>query len=99
MRNFEKKKINFYKKNKIKLSRIILKEFSNLLGIKHNSLKIFRIYGWKYSYSNHSTNINSYWDNKYKLGICGDWFLGPKAEHAWESANKLFDKIKKTLKK
>ncbi len=96
---FSKKIINSYKKNKIKFSRIILKEFSNLLGIRHKSLKIFRIHGWKYSYSNYSTNINSYWNNKYKLGICGDWFLGPKAEHAWMSANKLFDKIKKTLKK
>ena len=92
---FSKKIINSYKKNKIKFSRIILKEFSNLLGIRHKSLKIFRIHGWKYSYSNCSTNINSYWNNKYKLGICGDWFLGPKAEHAWMSANKLFDKIKK----
>ena len=92
---FSKKIINSYKKNKIKFSRIILKEFSNLLGIRHKSLKIFRIHGWKYSYSNYSTNINSYWNNKYKLGICGDWFLGPKAEHAWMSANKLFDKIKK----
>ena len=45
-------------------------------------------------YSNYSTNINSYWNNKYKLGICGDWFLGP-AEHVYE-CNKLFDKIKNT---
>jgi len=94
-KKFSDKIINTYKKNKIKFSNIILKEFSNILGIKYKSLKVFRIHGWKYSYSNSSTNINSYWNSKYKLGICGDWFLGPKAEHAWTSANKLFDRIKK----
>ena len=28
-----------------------------------------------------------------KLGICGDWMCGPKAEDAWNSASKLADQI------
>ena len=92
---FSKKIINIYKKNKFKYSNIILKEFSNLLGIKNKSLKIYRIHGWKYSHNNYKSSLDSSWNNKYKIGICGDWFLGPKAEHAWLSASKLFNKIKK----
>ena len=31
---------------------------------------------------------------KNNLGICGDWFNGPKVENAWLSANDLAIKIK-----
>ena len=30
-----------------------------------------------------------------KIGVCGDWLIGPKAEDAWSSARDLFNKIKK----
>jgi len=38
--------------------------------------------------------LNSSWNKKYQLGICGDWFGGPKVENAWLSANDLAKKIK-----
>ena len=31
----------------------------------------------------------SNWNKKKQLGICGDWFDGPKVENAWLSANDL----------
>ena len=53
------------------------------------------IHGWKYSFNTHSTSKKSYWNYKYRLGICADWFVGPYAESAWISSNSLFEKIKK----
>ena len=30
---------------------------------------------------------------KKKLGVCADWFVGPRLESGWISANDLFEKI------
>ena len=32
---------------------------------------------------------------KKKLGVCADWFVGPRLESGWISANDLFKKISK----
>ena len=39
-------------------------------------------------------NIQSYWDKKIGLGLCGDWFGGPRLENGWLSAKDLYNKIK-----
>ena len=93
--NWAKKFINKYKNNQIKTTNIVLNEFSRLTGINNNDKIFDHIHGWKYSFSSNKTNLKSYWSKKYRLGVCGDWFLGPKAEHAWLSANDLYKKIKK----
>ena len=93
--NYSKKIIDVYKKKKVYFSKLLIKEFSNILNSNFNSFKIFKIHGWKYSSSQTSSGIKSYWDNNLKIGICGDWFIGPKAESAWFSANDLFEQIKK----
>ena len=66
----------------------------NLTGFKNNKIVDTSIHGWKYAYSNQPTaSIKSSWDKKFNLGICADWFSGPKAEDAWLSAYDLFKKI------
>ncbi len=92
---FSKKNINLYKKKKNYYSNLIAKEFSNILNINFKSLKIFRIHGWKYSYNKIKTNDEFYWSKKLRIGVCGDWFIGPNAESSWMSANALFNAIKK----
>jgi predicted NAD/FAD-dependent oxidoreductase len=94
-----KKYINNYKDNKSMVSRLLLARFNLLTGFKNKNLVFKNIHGWKYSYNLKSTNMFSYWSNKHNLGICGDWFIGPKVEHAWLSANDLFKTIKKSLHK
>ena len=89
------KYINNYKDKKNIVSRLFLSRFNLLTGYKNKNLVFKDIHGWKYSYNLKPTKMFSYWSNKYNLGICGDWFLGPRAEHAWLSANDLFKKIKK----
>ena len=39
--------------------------------------------------------MKSYWDKNKRIGVCADWFIGPKVESAWLSANDLAKKIKK----
>ena len=73
----------------------MLKEFCKITGYDFNLFKIIKLHGWKYSYNKKKLKLNSIWIKKFNFGICGDWFLGPKADSAWKSACGLFSKIKK----
>ena len=95
---FSKKTINYFKKNKKKYEQLILTRFEELTGYKAKNTVFQNIHGWKYAYKKKETSgLESFWLNKYKLGVCGDWFSGNKAEHAWLSANNLYFKTKKNL--
>ena len=37
--------------------------------------------------------IQSFWSNSLKIGICGDWFGGPRYENGWISASDLYKKM------
>ena len=93
--SYSNKLINIYKKKRKYFSNQIIKEFSNILDLNQRSFKAYKIHGWKYSYNDTYSGKKCYWDKKFRLGICGDWFIGPKAEAAWLSAKNLYDKIKK----
>ena len=92
---FSKKIINLFKENKNKHQSKILKRFEFLLGYQTKNIVFKSMHGWKYAYNKTNTGVESLWLNKYKLGVCADWFSGPKAEHAWLSAKNLFFRIKK----
>jgi len=90
-----KKVINKYKNNRISVMNLIINRFLKFTGFQKSKIIFKNIHGWKYAYNNKPTKIKSYYSRQYKLGICGDWFLGPKAENAWLSSEDLFKKIKK----
>ena len=90
---WSKKTINKYKTDKSMMNKLISK-FTQLTGLEKNKIVYKKIHGWKYSYSYQKTSLLSNWNKKYQLGICGDWFGGPKVENAWLSANDLAKKIK-----
>ena len=92
---FAKKIIKKYKKRKKFYLQVITKEFLNILGLKNSDIFFKELHGWKYSHNNEPIKLNSYWDKKLRLGICGDWFNGPRVEDAWTSAQDLYKKIKK----
>lgn len=91
---YSKKIINNYKNKKDFFTSNIIREFLKITGFEYKHLIFKSIHGWKYSYNHKQTSLKSYWSKKYNLGICGDWFVGPKAESAWISAQDLFKKIK-----
>jgi predicted NAD/FAD-dependent oxidoreductase len=90
---WSKKTINKYKIDKSIMSQLITR-FIKLTGFEKNKIIFKKIHGWKYSYNYKKTPYLSLWNKKYNLGICGDWFNGPKVENAWLSANDLAKKIK-----
>ena len=90
---WSKKTINKYKNDKSIMSQLITR-FIKLTGFEKNKIIFKRIHGWKYSYNYEKTPYLSIWNKKINLGVCGDWFNGPKVENAWLSANDLAKKIK-----
>ena len=90
---WSKKTINKYKRNS-SVMKDLISRFTNLTGFEKNKIIFKKIHGWKYSYNYEKTPYLSYWNKKYKLGACGDWFNGPKVEDAWLSANDLAKKIR-----
>ena len=90
---WSKKTINKYKNDNSIINQLVSR-FIKLTGLKKNKIVHKKIHGWKYSYSYQKTTLSSSWNKKYQLGICGDWFGGPKVENAWLSANDLAKRIK-----
>ena len=88
-----RKNINHYKKNK-KVENTLVSKFLNFTGYKKNNIIFKKTHGWKYSYNLKGSPLKSYWNKKLRLGLCADWFIGPKVENAWLSANDLAKKIK-----
>ena len=88
-----RKNINHYKKNK-KAENTLVSKFLNFTGYKKNNIIFKKTHGWKYSYNLKGSPLKSYWNKKLRLGLCADWFIGPKVENAWLSANDLAKKIK-----
>ena len=74
---------------------ILISKFLNFTGYEKNKIIFKKTHGWKYSFNYTGSVFKSYWNKKYRLGVCADWFIGPKAESAWISANDLFKKIQK----
>jgi len=89
------KKINKNRENKEKNSKILIEKFFKLTGIKKTKILTCLNHGWKYSSNSRPLKLKSYWNNKFNLGVCADWFVGPRVEAGWISANDLYKKINK----
>ena len=87
-RNIDKNKKNL-KKN----SKILIDKFFKLTKIKKTKVIYSINHGWKYSSNSKPLKIRSYWDPQKKIGVCADWFIGPRLESGWISAHDLFEKI------
>ena len=89
------KKINKNRENKEINSKILIDQFFKLTGIKKTKILTSLNHGWKYSSNSRPFKIKSYWNTKLNLGVCADWFVGPRVEAGWISANDLYKKINK----
>jgi renalase len=88
------KNINKNRENKELNSKIMIERFFKLTGIKKTKVVFSLNHGWKYSSNSMPLNIKSYWSPSLNLGVCADWFVGPRLESGWISAHDLFKKIK-----
>ena len=73
----------------------MINKFFQLSKIKKTKIIYTLNHGWKYSSNSKPFKIKSYWDSKKKLGVCADWFVGPRLESGWISAHDLYKKISK----
>ena len=87
------KNIDKNKKNLKKNSKILIDKFFKLTKIKKTKVIYSINHGWKYSSNSKPLKIRSYWDPQKKIGVCADWFIGPRLESGWTSAHDLFKKI------
>ena len=89
------KKINKNKENKEQNTKTMIERFFKLTGIKKTKVLFSLNHGWKYSSNSKPLRIKSYWNSSLNLGVCADWFVGPRLESGWISAQDLFKKINK----
>jgi len=87
------KNIDKNKKNLKKNSKILIDKFFKLTKIKKTKVIYSINHSWKYSSNSKPLKIRSYWDPQKKIGVCADWFIGPRLESGWISAHDLFKKI------
>ena len=91
---YGKKYTDNYRNKKKNFTNYLINKFKKLTKIKIKKIYFTHIHGWKYSSNSKPLNTQSYWDKKIGLGLCGDWFGGPRLENGWLSAKDLFKKIK-----
>ena len=89
------KKIDKNQENKKLNTKIMIEQFFKLTGIKKTKVLFSLNHGWKYSSNSKPLSVKSYWNSSLKLGVCADWFVGPRLESGWISAQDLFNKINK----
>jgi renalase len=87
------KKIYKNKECKNLNSKVLINQFFKLTGIKKTKILFSHNHGWKYSSNSKPLNIKSYWNSSLNLGVCADWFVGPRLEAGWVSANDLYKKM------
>ena len=91
--NWANKKINQNKIRKKTNAKILIDKFFKLTGIKRTKVLFSLNHGWKYSSNSKPLKLKSYWNSRLNLGVCADWFNGPRFESGWISANDLYKKI------
>ncbi len=91
--NWANKKINQNKVLKKTNAKILIDKFFKLTGIKRTKVIFLLNHGWKYSSNSKPLKLKSYWNSRLNLGVCADWFNGPRLESGWISANDLYKKI------
>ena len=93
--NWANKKIKQNRTNKNINSKTLIDHFFKLTGIKKTKVLFSLNHGWMYSSNSNPLKIKSYWNSSLNLGVCADWFVGPRLEAGWISANDLYKKITK----
>lgn len=66
----------------------LLAALGEALGMVMPTPVVASAHRWRYAMSTGS-NLGALWSANSKIGICGDWLLGPRVENAWISGRTL----------
>lgn len=70
------------------VAQALLGALGAALGIALPTAVVATAHRWRYAMSTGS-NLGSLWSPNSRIGICGDWLLGPRVENAWISGRTL----------
>ena len=62
--------------------------FAALSGVNIPEPLVVSAHRWRYARSG-STDTGAHYQESLKIGVCGDWLVGPRVECAWLSGSKL----------
>jgi len=65
---------------------------SQWLGIPSPPPLVVQSHRWRFARSGAAGSL-ALWDRHRRLGVCGDWLIGPRVEAAWLSGTALADQI------
>lgn len=68
------------------------RHFSDLLGMPSANVLTASAHRWRYARSGKSDH-GALYNSDLRIGVCGDWMLGPRVECAWLSGSALAQKI------
>ena len=70
----------------------LLKTFQDYTGVDIAPQTI-QIHRWRYARPADPLHIGSWWDDRLRLGLCGDWLNGGQVDGAIHSAHHLADRV------
>ncbi len=74
------------------VARRLLHSLGEALDILMPEPVVSAAHRWRYAMSTGS-NLGALWSEHSKIGVCGDWLLGPRVENAWISGRHLAAKM------
>ncbi len=74
----------------------MLDELRKALGIAMPDPAVAAAHRWRYAMSGGS-DLGALWSEQSRIGICGDWLLGPRVENAWVSGKSLASRMLETV--
>jgi len=95
--SYAKKNHQYYKEKKNEILKEMIDAFVKHFKLENKEIVYKNIHGWSYAQNNNPKTSKYIWLPKLRLGICGDWMSGPKAENAWESSSLLFKAMAKDM--
>ncbi|MFN3474736.1 MAG: NAD(P)/FAD-dependent oxidoreductase [Blastomonas sp.] len=70
----------------------LLAELADAVGSDLPGVLAVQAHRWRYALSG-AAGRTAMWDEELRLGLCGDWLIGPRIESAWVSGRALADLV------
>lgn len=74
------------------VTAVLLAALATRIGVDLPPLIAQGAHRWRYARSG-AEGSGALWDPELRLGLCGDWLIGPRVEAAWLSGTALADRI------
>lgn len=75
------------------IKALIIADLGRCFGLDPQSIVSATAHRWRYALTETPLGEACLWDEAAKLGVCGDWCLGPNAENAFLSGLALADRM------